>query len=55
MKKKRIIVSCPQDLIQGLKEISKKTGAPVSEIIRRASYRYLKDWKKDGKILPDTN
>jgi metal-responsive CopG/Arc/MetJ family transcriptional regulator len=38
----------PEDLIEELKELSKKTGAPMSELLRRSLKEYLDNIKKDN-------
>jgi len=36
----------PDELINELKDLSKETGAPVSELLRRAAREYLEKRKK---------
>jgi len=36
----------PKDLMAELKKISEETGAPVSELLRRATKEYVDRWKK---------
>jgi metal-responsive CopG/Arc/MetJ family transcriptional regulator len=36
----------PDDLMADLKKISEETGAPVSELLRRAAKEYIEHWKK---------
>jgi predicted DNA-binding protein len=40
--KKRTNINLPEEQIADLKALSKKTGAPVSELVRRAIDAYLK-------------
>ncbi|MBZ5513895.1 MAG: ribbon-helix-helix domain-containing protein [Acidobacteriia bacterium] len=40
--KKRTTVWLPQELIERLKKLSAKTGAPMAELFRRAVEAYLK-------------
>lgn len=44
---KKLQFFIPQELIDRLKKEKEKTGAPVSEIIRRAIDKYLKDQEQD--------
>ena len=39
----------PDDLMKDLKKISERTGAPVSEILRRAARDYVEKDKKAKK------
>jgi Ribbon-helix-helix domain len=43
--KKRTTVWLPQELIEKLKKLSRKTGAPMAELFRRAVEAYLKRQK----------
>jgi len=40
--KKRTTVWLPQELFERLKKLSRKTGAPMAELFRRAVEAYLK-------------
>jgi len=40
--KKRTTVWLPQELLERLKKLSRKTGAPMAELFRRAVEAYLK-------------
>ena len=40
----------PDELINQLKELSKETGAPVSELLRRAAKEYLEKRLKHEKL-----
>ena len=37
----------PDDLMTDLRDLSKETGAPVSELLRRAAREYLEKRKQD--------
>jgi predicted DNA-binding protein len=39
--KDRLIFTCPKELQDRLKLLSRKTGAPVAELLRRALVEYL--------------
>lgn len=43
--KHRTTVFLNEDQVKKMAEISKKTGAPMAEIVRRAIDAYLKNWK----------
>ena len=43
---KRYNIYFPENLMQKLKDLSKKTGAPVSELIRRAVQKLLEKGTK---------
>jgi len=43
--KKRTTVWLPEDLIERLHKLSRKTGAPMAELFRRAVEAYLKRQK----------
>jgi Ribbon-helix-helix domain len=43
--KKRTTVWLPQELVERLKKLSRKTGAPMAELFRRAVEAYLKRQK----------
>ncbi|MGA2077176.1 MAG: ribbon-helix-helix domain-containing protein [Terriglobia bacterium] len=40
--KKRTTVWLPEDVLEKLKRLSRKTGAPMAELFRRAVVAYLK-------------
>jgi predicted DNA-binding protein len=40
--KKRTTVWLPEELVERLKKLSRKTGAPMAELFRRAVEAYLK-------------
>ncbi len=40
--KKRTTVWLPDKLLKGLKKLSRKSGAPMAELFRRADEAYLK-------------
>lgn len=46
---KRKIFYLPETLIDGLREISDKTGFSSSELLRRALSKFLAVWKKENK------
>lgn len=46
LKLKRQSFNLPEIQIEGLKEISKKTGMNLSETLRRAIFEFLANWKK---------
>lgn len=41
----------PDDLMKELKELSEETGAPVSELLRRAAKEYLEKINKNNRSL----
>jgi predicted DNA-binding protein len=43
--KKRTTVWLPEELLETLKKLSNKTGAPMAELFRRAVEAYLKNYK----------
>ena len=43
--KKRTTVWLPEELVERLKKLSRKTGAPMAELFRRAVEAYLKRQK----------
>ena len=46
-------VRIPATLMQALRAESSRTGAPVSEIVRRAIVKYLESRKAEGKERVD--
>jgi predicted DNA-binding protein len=43
--KKRTTIWLPEELVERLKKLSRKTGAPMAELFRRAVEAYLKRHK----------
>ena len=53
VKKRRTTVWLPVDLLERLKKLSSKTGAPMAELFRRAVVAYLKRKSRAGAVNTD--